>query len=46
MNAPRTQTMYDFDFIPDMRTHIDDNGFPASQFGKVAGNGLACGKQR
>jgi hypothetical protein len=30
MNAPRTQTMHELDFIPVLRTHIDDNGFPAS----------------
>ena len=29
INAPRTQIMHDFDFIPACAPNINDNGFPA-----------------
>ena len=38
INAPRTQIMPDFDFIPACAPNINDNGFPGSLWqGKGAG---------
>jgi hypothetical protein len=34
-NAPTTQTIYDFDFIPAHALNVSDNGFPASYLCKV-----------